>query len=147
MTENPHVGVVVDLVDPYFTPVAKHAGGNKSTTPASEWAIQWLRAHPGRWALVALNNTGLTRQLLRQHPDIHATENRSPAMNADGNSRTYAQVPHPQGESLREALARRSIPGATALKLPELERDPFNWTKAELAEACQIARDNLFPVS
>lgn len=147
MTSNPHVGVVVDLVDPYYTPTAKQVGSHKSSTAASRRVVTWLRNHPGRWAITAEGATGLTRQVLRDYPDIYATENRSANLNADGIPRTYAQVPHPLGEPLKDALARRPLPGGPVLYLPALEPDPFGWTKDELAEACQIARDNLFPVS
>lgn len=138
MTGNPHIGVVVDLVDPYLTPEAKNIGGFKSlTSEGGNYAVWWLRRHPGRWALVAEGTTGLTRQLLKVCPDIEVREK------TKHNLRTYACVPHPEGESLAAALERRAPdPGLT---LPRVTRDQFDWTPEELAEACQVARANLFP--
>lgn len=144
MNEDPYKGVVVDLVDPYLTHEAKNVGGFRPTSAAGNYAIWWMRRHPGRWALVgeALPGmrgvTGLTRQLLLVCPDIQV---KSGSMS--GNVRVYARVDHPEGESLTEAMARRPLP--THLYLPEVTRDEFNWSPAELAEACQVARDNLFP--
>ena len=141
---NPYIGVVVDLVDPYFTPGAKNLGGFRATSAAGNYAIWWVRTHPGRWAMVAEGNAGLTRQLLRFCPDIQVTEQRP----RDGSiTRVYARVDHPEGEPLSHALQRRPIKSSAPLDLPEVTRDEFNWSPEELAEACQIARDNLFPVS
>lgn len=141
MSESPYKGVVVDLVDPYFTIEVKNTGGFRPHSEGGNYAIWWLRRHPGRWALVAEGTTGLTKQLLRACPDIR------PAIRDgwDGVTRTYAHLPHPEGESLAEALSRRPI--AVGLYLPEVTRDEFDWSTEELAEACQVARDNLFPAS
>lgn len=140
--DNPHVGVVADLVDPYFTPGTKNIGGFKATSHASNYAIWWVRNNPGRWAMVAEGNAGLTRSLLKVCPDIQVVE-----MQLKGTVlRVFARVDHPESEPLSQALARRPL-GQARLYLPEVTRDDFNWSTAELAEACQIARDNLFPVS
>ena len=147
MTDNPHVGVVVDLVDPYFTHAVKKTGQHKYVSPTTSRAIEWLRANPGRWAMMAEGSTGMTAHMIRSYyPDIHATEPRPEGCTV---LRTYARVPHPDGESLTKALLRRQPRGAGGrpVVMPELELDPFNWTKEELEEACRIARDNLFPVS
>lgn len=147
VTDNPHVGVVVDLVDPYFTAATKKTGQHKYASPASIRAIEWLRAHPGRWAMTAEGSTGLTATMIRTYyPDIYVTEPRPAGYTI---ARTYARLPHPDGEPLAKALLRRQPRGAGGrpIVMPELERDPFNWTKEELEEACRIARDNLFPVS
>lgn len=146
MSDSPYKGVVVDLVDPYFTPEIKYrTGGNKLATDAEAYALWWINRHPGRWALVAEGTTGLTRQLLKVYPEVQVKETRSIKSSEDGITRVFARIPHPEGESLAEALARRPInPG---LYLPAVTRDEFNWSPAELAEACQVARDNLFPVS
>lgn len=145
MSEDPYKGVVVDLVDPYFTPDVKHTGGFRITSDAEIYAVWWMHRHPGRWALVAEGTTGLTRQLLKTFSEIEVRENRSIRATHDGVTRVYARLPHPEGESLAEALERRPI--SVGLYLPAVTRDEFNWSKAELAEACQVARDNLFPVS
>lgn len=142
--ENPYVGPVADLVDPYFTLEVKKVGGFSPTSPGGAYAIWWMRQHPGRWALVGEDLTGLSRQLLKVCPDIEVREFNRNRDKPDG-VRIYARLPHPQGESLHKALARRPMPTA-ALYLPEVTKDEFNWTKAELDEACKIARDNLFPV-
>ena len=139
--DNPHVGVVVDLVDPYFTPGTKNIGGFKATSHASNYAIWWVRNNPGRWAMVAEGNAGLTRSLLKVCPDIQVVEHRP----AGSILRVFARVDHPESEPLPRAMERRPI--GPRLFLPEVTRDEFNWSTAELAEACQIARDNLFPVS
>jgi hypothetical protein len=139
--DNPYVGVVVDLVDPYFTPETKSVGGFRATSTASSYAIWWVRNHPGRWAMVAEGSAGLTRQLLKACPDIQVAETRP----SGSILRVYARVNHPEGEPLTQALERRPID--RRLYLPEVTRDDFNWSTEELAEACQIARDNLFPVS
>ena len=141
-SDNPHVGVVVDLVDPYFTRETKNVGGFKASSAAGSYAIWWVRNHPGRWAMVAENGAGLTRQLLKAWcPDIQVAETRPPG----GFVRFFARIPHPEGEPLSQALERRPI--GRRLYLPEVTRDEFDWSAEELAEACQIARDNLFPVS
>lgn len=142
--DNPHVGPVADLVDPYFTIEVKKVGGFSPTSPGGAYAIWWMRRHPGRWALVGEGLTGLSRQLLKSCPDIEVSEQNRDRLNCADVVRTYARLPHPQGESLRLALSRR--PFSPGLYLPEVTKDDFNWTMAELAEACQIARDNLFPV-
>jgi hypothetical protein len=139
---NPYVGVVVDLVDPYFTPGTKNIGGFKATSAASNYAIWWVRNHPGRWAMVAEGSAGLTRALLKVCPDIQVTEHQPKGSIL----RVFARVDHPESEPLAQALARRRI-GEPRLYLPEVTRDEFNWSPEELAEACRIARDNLFPVS
>jgi hypothetical protein len=144
MSGDPYNGVVVDLVDPYFTQAAKNsAGGFKATSPGANLAIWWMRQHPGRWALVGTDGVGLTRQLLQYYPDIQAVEYRG-SRTIDGITRTYARLPHPEGDPLSKALERQPITKAK-VELPALGRDEFNWSKAELAEACQIARANLFP--
>lgn len=145
MSEGPYKGVVADLVDPYFTPEVKNVGGFKALTAGGSYPIWWLRRNPGRWGLVGEGNAGLTRQLLTACPDIKVTEHRSGKSTYYGVTRVYASVPHPEGETLADALRRR--PAAVGLYLPEVTRDEFDWSPAELAEACQIARDNLFPVS
>lgn len=124
-------------------------GGFRPESEGGKYAIWWMRQHPGRWALVGeglvgKGTTGLTRQLLLICPDIQVKELRTGKHNADGIVRVYARVDHPEGESLAEALARRPFAG---LYLPEVTRDEFNWSTEELADACQCARDNLFPVS
>lgn len=139
--ENPYIGVVADLVDPYFTRETKNVGGFKPTSAGSSYAIWWVRQHPGRWAMVAEGGAGLTRQLLRNCPDIQVAETQP----AGSILRIFARVYHPEGEPLTQALARR--PFDRRLYLPDVETDEFGWSAAELAEACQIARDNLFPVS
>lgn len=146
MSEDPYKGVVADLVDPYFTPEIKQkTGGNKIASEAENYAVWWMRRHPGRWALVAEGTTGLTRQLLKAFPEVQVSEHRSLRSASDGINRTYARIPHPEGESLAEALERRPL--SVGLHLPAVTKDNFGWTKAELADACQAARDNLFPVS
>ena len=147
MTGRPYVGVVVDLVDPYLTPEVKNIGGFKSVTEDDgNYAVWWLRRNPGRWALVGEAGTGLTRQLLKICPDIVVKERgRYDSLTKQwSRTLTYATVPHPEAESLTDALERRQI--APKLYLPEVTRDQFDWTPEELAEACQVARENLFPV-
>jgi hypothetical protein len=150
MSEDPYKGVVADLVDPYFTPELKNAGGFRSSSPAGNYAIWWMRTHPGRWAMVGegiqgKGTTGLTRELLRICPDIQVREQKAVRSRTNGAVRIFGCVPHPEGESLEEALARR--PFSPGLFLPTVTKDEFRWTPEELAEACQLARDNLFPVS
>jgi hypothetical protein len=148
MSRGRYRGVVVDLVDPYFTREVKNAGGFRTSSPGSNLAICWMRRHPGRWALVGENNIGLTKQLLKYCPDIQALEYRG-SRTIDGIARTYARLPHPKGEPLADALRRRpfSRPSGRALNLPEITRDEFNWSPEELKEACRVAREHLFPVS
>lgn len=141
MTGSPYVGPVADLVDPYLTAEVKNIGGFKSVFQSNP-AIQWLRRHPGRWALVAEDSTGLTRELLKICPDITVSV-QSGHRYGDRVSRTYACLPHPEGESLSEAMKRRPV--GPVLYLPEVQRDDFNWSKAELEDACRVAKANLFP--
>lgn len=131
---NPYRGKVVDLVNPYLTREGNRGGG--STAAGTEYTLWWLHRNPGRWALVGENSLGISRETA-QNLGLRA-------LYRGVGDRVYAQVPHPEAEPLAEALHRSaSLPDA----LPRLTRDPFNWTKAELAEAAQIARDNLFPVT
>lgn len=133
--ENPHVGKVVDLVNPYMTAASNQHGG--FTVTGFEYALWWLTTHPGRWALIAENGLGCS-------PDIAMRKGLLARTRGGDKGKVYAQFPHPDGEPLKEALHR----SATLLEaLPALERDPFNWTPAELADAVQCARENLFPVA
>lgn len=144
MEENPYVGPVADLVDPYFNIDQKKVGGFSPSSPGGAYAVWWMRRHPGRWALVGEGVAGLSRVLLKHAPDIEVIESNRDR-GKPGGAKIFARLPHPRGESLRESLLRRPI-GQPALYLPEVTTDEFSWTKAELAEACQVARDNLFPV-
>jgi len=133
--DNPHVGKVVDLVNPYMTAGGNQQGGFMAT--GSEYALWWLTRHPGRWGLVGENGMGAS-------PDIATRLGLLARTKGGDKGKVYAQVPHPDAEPLNEALHR----SATLLEaLPALTRDPFNWTPAELADAVQCARDNLFPVA
>lgn len=133
--ENPHRGKVVDLVNPYMTAGGNQQGGYSAT--GNEYALWWLTTHPGRWALIGEGGLGCS-------PDIAIRQGLLARTRGGDKGRVYAQLPHPDGEPLNEALHR----SATLLEaLPALERDPFNWTPAELADAVQCARENLFPVA
>lgn len=133
-SENPHRGPAVDLVDPYLPIDARNQGGQ--FTPPPPRVCQWLDTHPGRWAMVAQDGVGISDTIFKRLG--YETARR------DGGARHYARLPHPEGEPLRESLHRT---GTLFDLLPEVERDPFNWSPAELADALQCARDNLFPVS
>ena len=142
----PYVGVVVDLVDPYLTPEVKNIGGFKSLTENDgNYPVWWMRQNPGRWALVGDGGVGLTRTMLKIFPEIEVKEQGKyeSKTKAWARTKTFARIPHPECESFAEALARREI--EPKLYLPEVTRDEFDWTPAELAEACRVARDNLFP--
>lgn len=128
--ESPYRGRVVDLVNPYSNRDTNRGGGLRSKGP--DRALQWLDEHPGRWAMVGEGEMGTTIGTLGQRGYAHSVRG----------DRTYASRPHPEGESLRDALNRTAV---VFDALPRLERDPFNWTPAELADAVQTARDNLFP--
>ena len=134
---SPYIGPIVDLVDPYLTADTKKNGGFKHK--GGEYQDWWLRTHPGRWALIGQDGMGLTREWAHEHGYKHATRN-----SYQPNQRIYAQNPHPEGESFLTAYKRMNQ--GVELYIPELTTSEFGWTPAELAEACQIARDNLFPV-
>jgi hypothetical protein len=134
MSDNPYIGPIVDLVDPYLTVDTKKAGGFKHK--GGEYQDWWLRTHPGRWALVGSHGMGLIREWCLDRGYKYATRN--------PHQRVYAQNPHPEGEPFHTAYKRMTQ--GNEMYIPELTRDEFNWTPAELAEACQLARDNLFPV-
>lgn len=131
---SPYRGKVVDLVDPYQT--AEGTGQGGILTPAPARICRWLDTHPGRWAMTAENGTGYSWQIMRRLGYETGTR--------DGGARHYARVPHPEGEPLHVAL-RHSMSLIEAL--PKLEKDPFNWTAAELADAVDCAMANLFPVA
>jgi hypothetical protein len=132
---SPYVGRVADLVNPYMRPSPGLEGRTRARTTGGRDISAWLEAHPGRWAMVFENGMGtLAGTIKKLGYNFSERDRDTPHM------RVYAQNPHPEAESLKDALAR-----TPSLYLPKLERDPFNWTPAELAEACQIARDNLFP--
>lgn len=137
MTNDPYKGVVADLVDPYLTQQAKNSFGG-FRIEGGESATRWLRSHPGRWALVGEGTTGLSRDLLNGMGLNGAVR----TSKIDGITRHYGQCPHPQAESLSEALERRP---AVGIYLPEVTKSEFGWTPAELVEACRTARENLFP--
>lgn len=146
MSESPFVGPVADLVDPYFTNEVKKVGGVRAATNARNAAVYWMRQNPGRWAQVGEGTTGLTKDMLAKIcPDLQVTE--TGTMDNYRGRRTYARVPHPEGETLGKALKRRPVRQVPIAKLylPELTRDEFNWTRDELEDACRIARANLFP--
>lgn len=133
---SPYVGRVADLVNPYIRASPGVAASRRAVMTGGQDIASWLEAHPGRWAKVFENGTGTLAGTIKKLGYTFAERDRdTPHM------RVYAQKPHPEAESLRDALAR-----TPQIVLPKLERDPFNWTPEELAEACQIARDNLFPV-
>ncbi len=128
--DSPYRGRVVDLVNPYANRDTNRGGGLRSK--GHEKAFQWMDANPGRWALVGEGDMGTTI----------STVNQLGYNSSVRGDRTYACRPHPEGESLREALHRTVV---YVDALPRLERDPFNWTPAELADAVKTARENLFP--
>jgi hypothetical protein len=135
VSDGPYRGKVVDLVNPYVTIDTTQKGANKA--PGAEYALWWLQRHPGRWALISERGMGVSGDIAR---GLGLTVRRQGGVGGN----VYAQVPHPEAEELKEAQHR----SATLLEaLPPLERDPFGWTPAELADAAQIARDNLFPVA
>ena len=134
-SDNPHRGRVVDLVDPYETIGASTQRGGH-LTPPPRLLCNWLDTHPGRWAMTAENNMGTGDSIMARLG--YETARR------DHGTKHYARLPHPEGEPLHEALHRSKT---LFDLLPQVERDPFNWTPAELADALQCALDNLFPVS
>ncbi|HEX9089356.1 MAG TPA: hypothetical protein VF867_17830 [Arthrobacter sp.] len=133
----PVVGRVADLVNPYLTPAPGQEGGNRARVTGGRDIGAWLEANPGRWALVFENGMGTSADIIKKLGYVASSKGRDLRT-----MKVYAQNPHPGAETLTEALARTD----RRLYLPKLERDPFNWTPAELADACQVARDNLFPV-
>ena len=135
---DPYRGKVVDLVNPYLPPAPGLVGANLTRAVGSGSIAAWLEANPGRWALVAENGMGVSAEAMRRLGYLVAQ--RGP----DDDLRSYAQKPHPKAETLREAMARDPD---KQLYLPKLERDPFDWTPAELADAAEHARSKLFPLA
>lgn len=135
LTASPYVGCVADLVNPYLSAAPGLPGARLARLAGGRDIAAWLEAHPGRWALVFENGTGTPAGAIKKMGYTFAERDRD-------SLRVYAQKPHPEAEPLADALARTE----RTLYLPELEVDPFGWTPEELDEACQIARDNLFPV-
>jgi len=134
---SPYVGRVADLVNPYISASPGVEAKRRQVMTGGQDIAAWLEAHPGRWAKVFEDGAGTLAGTIKKMGYRFSERDRdTPHM------RVYAQKPHPEAESLRDALARTE----RALYLPKLEKDPFNWTPEELADACQIARDNLFPV-
>lgn len=136
--ESPYVGKVVDLVNPYMTQESNTAGGGREAE-GGEYAIWWLMNHPGRWALVAEGKVGIPIALL-QKAGLRTSMTQKNKTRA--HYKLYAQYPHPEGEDIKEALARTAPP---RLELPEITKSDFNWTPAELADAVYVMRENLFP--
>jgi hypothetical protein len=136
LAASPYVGRVADLVNPYMGASPGVDTGRRARTTGGRDIAAWLESHPGRWALVFENGMGTLAGAIKKMGYTFSERDRdTPYM------RVYAQNPHPEAESLRDALARTE----RGIYLPKLEVDPFGWTPEELAEACQIARDNLFP--
>ena len=130
---NPHVGPVVDLVDPYVT--------KDEASAAAEKLMAWMDEHPGRWALFYEGGFGISRENIPL--DRYEVTRRGSKLV----ERAYARLRHPEGEPLNDALARR--PAGKAVfpnDLPGLAKDDFQWTKEELEKACEAAREKLFPV-
>lgn len=138
LATSPYVGRVVDLVNPYLTPAPGLEGGYAARQAGGRDVTGWLDANPGRWALIFENGMGTSTNMLKRMGYITSERDKNTSY-----MRVYAQLPHPEAETLSEALARTP---ERKLYLPTLGKDPFDWTPDELAEACQIARDNLFPV-
>jgi hypothetical protein len=130
---NPHVGEVADLLDPYLTHDVKAGLGGKAAPDG--YAIWWLRTHPGRWALVGEGTLGMSREMLERVGLKCA--NRT----TNGVTRIYGQCPHPMAEDLFAALRRTPKP----TEPPALTPSDFGWTAEELAWACQVARDERGP--
>lgn len=129
---NPFVGPVVDLVDPYVT--------KDEAAAAADRVMAWLDEHPGRWAMFSEGAFGIDRKNISKKYEIV----RRGTMR--GVERAYARLPHPEGEGLDTALARRPAGAVYPQDLPELEKDRFEWTQEELQKACEAARESLFPV-
>ena len=137
-----HVGPVADLIDPYLDGSVNQANGGRKQS-GCELVIWWLESHPGRWALVGEGGVGLGKGAVVSLGYTLGTTARR-----DELQRTYAQKPHPLGETLKEAMKRGTPrPRLTreALALPEHRgHDSFNWTPEELADACRVARKSLY---
>lgn len=131
---NPYVGKIVDLVNPYVTPVIGQP------PEGHEWIAQWLENHPGRWALVGEHGTGLARTTV-DRLGWQSGQWKSHS----GDMKIYARIPHPEGEDLLSAMRRNQT--KMVVTLPEVTTSDFQWTPEELAEATRVARENLFPVS
>ena len=129
---SPYVGPVVDLVDPYAT--------KDEAAAAAERIMSWMDANPGRWVMFAEGPYGIDRKnIARRYEVVHRGTMR-------GVKRAYARLPHPEGESINDALARRQGVVVELEDLPELAKDQFEWTAEELQKACEAARESLFPV-
>ncbi len=109
------------------------------TSPRLSAAIGWLKANPGRWFLVgeyvADKATG-RRHILGIDP---LTLTRYELEQATVNNKIYGRVPDASGLPITDFVtrshARKSDP------LPELERDAFGWSLAELRTAASTAAD------
>lgn len=130
---NPFVGPVVDLVDPYATKDEAAAAAGK--------LMAWMDDHPGRWVLFYEGGYGISRE------NIPLGRYEVARRGTKLVEKVYARLRHPEGESLNDALARRPAGAAVFPNdLPGLGEDEFKWTKEELQEACELAREKLFPV-
>jgi hypothetical protein len=133
--QNPYCGPVIDLVDPYST--------KDTATETAQKLAEWLNAHPGRWALFMEGDLGIHPKNLQSL----GYEVSQVTSKTTGVRRAYARLPHPEGEPLGMALERSQFDRAIYPNdLPDLQRDSFDWTEAELQAAVQAARENLFPV-
>ena len=131
----PYRGPVADLVDPYVT--------NDTAAAAVARVAGWLDAHPGRWALFSEGDQGVDGKNLSA-AGYEVAQRTSKLSRV---RRAYARLPHPEAESLDEALSRTEGSRPTYPEdLPDLAKDSFNWTKEELEAATRAARESLFPV-
>lgn len=129
-----YCGPVADLVDPYAT--------KDSAAETVENVASWLRRNPGRWAMFSEGELGVhSKNLADAGFEVSQKTNKVTRIR-----RAYARLPHPEGESLEQALARTRGIAEYPADLPDLQKDSFNWTPEELAAACRAARENLFPV-
>lgn len=129
---NPYRGPVADLVDPY----AERA--NEETREAIRRIKDWMRQHPGRWCCIAEGEMGVNKANFEDEFEVKQKGWKKGVL-----IRVFARMPHRQGESLESALAKTPSYGYS--ELPELERDPFDWTPEELADAVRYAREEMTP--
>lgn len=132
---SPYRGPIADLVNPY-------AGPHNDECKSSIVEIKaWMNNHPGRWCMFSEGELGVSRSNF-EDPRYEVRLKKDPKTRLVCG---YARLKHRQGESLEAALAHAGNLGRYPADLPDLDRDSFNWTPEELAEAVRASKEMLFP--
>jgi hypothetical protein len=120
-------------------PTNQHDGadtGSGEIGMATRYVAGWLTSNPGRWFLV-----GETLQVKNSFIGVDHIALRKAGFEAElVNKKVYARQSHASGVPLSDFVTRDKPAGQQA-PLPDLKRDPFNWSVSEMRSALSTARE------